>query len=188
MFENPTIHLLASAIVSLIQSSSAVTHESIRVTELISKFSTGLPPSRARIDGSVSTDTVVILTGSTGSLGAHLLAILLKEPQITKVFTLDRGEHIAARQKRSFSEKALPITILASEKLIRVTVDLSRDDLGIDSRILDEVRNSCYLACPLLITIDRSNHLRHISSTMHGKWISTYPSSHSKAIFRPPAD
>lgn len=86
-----------------------------------------------------SPEVVVVLTGSTGGIGAHLLAVLLEEPKITKVYTLNRGNHVVHRQKVSFEDKQLPVDLLDTPKLTQLAADLSREDLGLEPDILNEV-------------------------------------------------
>jgi len=50
----------------------------------------------------------VLLTGSTGSLGSYLLRELLYDPNVAKVYCLNRATDAAEKQEKSFDEKWLP--------------------------------------------------------------------------------
>lgn len=49
----------------------------------------------------------VILTGSTGSLGSHILLALLAKPQVAQVYCLNRAEAAKVRQVRLLSEQGI---------------------------------------------------------------------------------
>ncbi|KAI3319618.1 hypothetical protein HD806DRAFT_547878 [Xylariaceae sp. AK1471] len=53
-------------------------------------------------------DQVVILTGSTGSLGSYILASLLSRPAVKKVICLNRGTSSSSTQAYSFKSRRLP--------------------------------------------------------------------------------
>lgn len=50
---------------------------------------------------------VVILTGSTGSLGCYLLYQLLENPLVSRVYCLNRSQDSEERQRHSFRERGL---------------------------------------------------------------------------------
>lgn len=139
VFVHPTIQRLSAAIASLIDPSLSIVHGKAHIGDLIAKYSAYLPASRFSDKASATSDVVVVLTGSTGSLGAHILASLLEEAKVSKVYTLNRGDNVADRQKQSFVDKNLPTDLLASPKLVQLSADLTRDDLGLDSQALSEV-------------------------------------------------
>ncbi|KAM7208391.1 putative peptide synthetase [Naviculisporaceae sp. PSN 640] len=60
----------------------------------------------------------VLLTGSTGSLGTHLLHSLLQEPLVSHIYCLNRSPDAAKRQTESFRERHLKIP-LSSNKVER---------------------------------------------------------------------
>ena len=143
VFVHPTIQGLATAVASLVDPSSAIVQGKAHIGDLIAKYSADFPTARFSDKSVATSDFVVLLTGSTGSLGAHILASLLEEPKVAKVFTLNRGDNVAERQQQSFVDKNLPTDLLSSKKLVQLSADLSRDDLGLDSKVLDEVRIHC---------------------------------------------
>jgi thioester reductase-like protein len=55
----------------------------------------------------------VILTGSTGSLGSHLLLALLAKPQLDHVYCLNRAEDARARQIHLLSEQGIDVSHIA---------------------------------------------------------------------------
>lgn len=74
---------------------------------------------------------VVVLTGSTGSLGAHILALLLGRSDVRKVYCLVRGENPQERILEALRQRDLSISDPA--RLVALTSDLSRGDLGLST-------------------------------------------------------
>ena len=82
---------------------------------------------------------VIVLTGSTGSLGAHILALLLTRPEVRKVYCLVRGENpqervLGALRRRNLS---IPDTTL----LVALTSDISRSGLGLSPEIFKKLQS-----------------------------------------------
>ncbi|OJA12690.1 hypothetical protein AZE42_10104 [Rhizopogon vesiculosus] len=131
------------------QNGSGTVNGKTDIENMIEKYSVGFEQS-AR-DASASTvdkhtrgDHVVVVTGSTGGLGSYLLASLLQREDVSAVYAFNRPSRDAAssiqrRQKSSFEDRGLDATLLRSEKLVYVETDTSRDHLGLDRELYQEV-------------------------------------------------
>ena len=85
---------------------------------------------------------VVLLTGSTGNLGSEILEKLLRSTRVTKVYALNRhstSQAISERHLARFRDKGLDSALLASDKLVYVEGDLSKERLGISEELFSEV-------------------------------------------------
>ena len=104
---------------------------------MIEKYST----FEKHVPGSISAAEghVVILTGSTGSLGAHLLALLLTRSEVRKVYCLVRGANPRERVLEALQQRDLMVPDTA--RLVTLTSDLSRGDLGLSLEVLNELRS-----------------------------------------------
>lgn len=74
------------------------------MANLVQSFTRDLPntPSRGtRLP--LSSKLNILLTGSTGSLGTHLLQSLLDDPAISKVYCLNRSPNAQEKQSKSFT-------------------------------------------------------------------------------------
>ena len=183
VFNYSTLRQLTIATIDLINNSTSQPDRTTSIKELISRFS-DLPQVSSQESQSSST-SIVVLTGSTGALGSHILASLLLEPQVTKVYTLNRGKDIQARQKLSFSQKGLPEGLLVNPKLTQLTADLSHPTLGLDEETFEKVgvtKHVSLSALNLYHAGNRLNHLQLILFTMLGEWISTFRLPHSIPI------
>ncbi|KAF2130442.1 acetyl-CoA synthetase-like protein [Dothidotthia symphoricarpi CBS 119687] len=91
---------------------------------------------------------VVVLTGATGGLGAHLLAQLVRDPNVSTVWALVRAssDHAALeRTLKSLSSRDLYLTAEESRKVIAVPSDLSKPDFGLGPSRLEDLRSSLTL-------------------------------------------
>lgn len=140
VFEHPTLRELAEAISHLVDPTG--THEkevvSATVKLLLEKYSASIPkaPSATKIP---STSVVVLLTGSTGNVGSHVLASLLSEPRISKVYTLNRRAARTDRQKVAFEERGISVDLLSHTKLTQLFGDVALPNFGVDDHMYREV-------------------------------------------------
>lgn len=81
---------------------------------------------------------VVVLTGSTGSLGAHILAALLTRSNVRKVYCLVRGENPQERVLEALRQRG--VSVSDTTLLVALTSDLSRKDLGLSPEILKKIQ------------------------------------------------
>ncbi|KAJ7475732.1 hypothetical protein FB451DRAFT_255063 [Mycena latifolia] len=110
----------------------------------IAKYSEGFVEHKTA-SSSASTSNVVLLTGSTGALGSYLLAKLLQDDLVSKVYAVNRqssSSSLADRQKEAFVKRGLVVELLASSKLHLVEADISSLNAGLSSELYDEIRSS----------------------------------------------
>ena len=72
---------------------------------------------------------VVVLTGSTGSLGAHILTLLVTRSDVRKIYCLVRAENPQERVLEALRKRDLSVPDMT--RLVALTSDLSRSDLGL---------------------------------------------------------
>lgn len=135
IYSYPTIEKLADAALSV-----SKTHEE-SIEEMISKYSQGLDvslPVPAKVD---PTQQYVLLTGSTGNLGAQVLESLLLNDSVARVYTLNRPStktSMYERHRARFQDKALDLSLLSSPKLVFLAGKTSQD-LALPEKTLKEV-------------------------------------------------
>lgn len=85
-------------------------------------------------------DHTILITGTTGGLGAHVLEHLLKSHLSTRVFALNRkhssGDSASQRQSSAFASRGLDTGLLTSSRLRLLTAN-TLDELSQEVR--DEV-------------------------------------------------
>ncbi|KAG8221462.1 acetyl-CoA synthetase-like protein [Butyriboletus roseoflavus] len=155
IFENPTIELLAARIASIVDESGASQnldprqHHIAAINAMIDKYSTGLSRPAVSASGTLQNGTnpaqaVVLLTGSTGGLGSFLLAQLIENPTVERVYAFNRpaSTSSAERQRSSFVDKGLSVDLLKSDKLVYIEADASQDKCGLSPALYEEFRGA----------------------------------------------
>lgn len=132
-FEYPNLKALASYLSALRSGESySKRSETEEMQALIEKYGS----FAARSVEPAGAPRVVLLTGATGSLGAHLLHALLRVPSIEKVYCLNRGAEPHARTFESLQSRGLKAP---AERVESFSADLTRPDFGLDSELLKGV-------------------------------------------------
>ncbi|KAK1243101.1 hypothetical protein MKX07_003729 [Trichoderma sp. CBMAI-0711] len=130
VFEHPTINRLSSFLLSLRTGGETREEPSIiqQMESLVMKYSAKIP--------SKATDSAVVVTGATGSLGAHLVAKLASRPDINQVYCLVRARDPSHGHQRVVSSMlqrrvyhSLPLS--SRRKIIALPSDLSEPNLGL---------------------------------------------------------
>lgn len=109
------------------------------------KRATAVAPSKSGKHGQV-----VLLTGSTGGLGAHLLDELLKDDSVDTVYALNRkasrggGKSLQDRQRDAFSSRGIQQSTSHS-KLRLLEADLTQQHFGLDPTHYSELASTVTL-------------------------------------------
>ncbi|KAF9552954.1 acetyl-CoA synthetase-like protein [Agrocybe pediades] len=91
---------------------------------------------------------VVLVTGTTGGLGSYLLAELISNPAVSRVYALNRAGTasrgaLPQRQLRSLVERGLEgDSIMRSEKLVLVEANLNLGQFGLADELYNEMVSS----------------------------------------------
>lgn len=152
VFKNPSIVLLASALRAEASSTYSLEFnpEASQVEAMkaaIRKYTHTLPihvpdPTYPAPNAS---EEVVVLTGTTGGLGSHLLAQLIDTKTVARVYALNRksGKPLWERQAAVLAERlgsdSKAWEVMRSDKLRLVEATLEEEDLGIEKELYEEV-------------------------------------------------
>ncbi|KZO93861.1 acetyl-CoA synthetase-like protein [Calocera viscosa TUFC12733] len=107
---------------------------------MIEKYAGDFP-----MHNSVASGEIVLLTGSTGTLGTYLLQRLLQDERVERVYAVNRGNtkhDLLARQRHAFADRGLDTSLLESTKLRLIESDVASDNLGFSPELFQEVRES----------------------------------------------
>ncbi|KAJ7496484.1 putative aminoadipate reductase, partial [Mycena latifolia] len=149
-YTHPSIEQLANAIIKLLASDKSTGSDldpgqKLIIDEMIAKYSEGfdepiVQPKTATPSGGA----VVLLTGSTGGLGSHLLEILLRLASVERVYAFNRAGRasVSDRQKDAFVDRALDVELLSSKKLVYLEGDTSKADLGLPAKVYTTLRDT----------------------------------------------
>ncbi|KAI1751424.1 acetyl-CoA synthetase-like protein [Xylaria castorea] len=117
--------------------------EIAKMEELISEYSNFIThKSKPKSD-------VVVLTGATGALGAHVLSQLLDDPRVALVYSLVRGDNAFERISKSLEERGLTLSgnnPTRAKKLVALsTNNFGAPDLGLRPDEYAQLQNSATL-------------------------------------------
>lgn len=155
IFNNPSAHQLASHLVGLVgrsANSAEPSHARSSTMDLmISQYTQDLhvrPDFLAWPETDSNPMEGVVLTGTTGALGSHLLAQLLMNNKVRQVWAINRlhkGSLPSTKQRQiaSFEDKLLPVELLDHSKLKFLDCDLNENRLGLFADDYEEASDSC---------------------------------------------
>ncbi|KAI5885002.1 uncharacterized protein SCHCODRAFT_02594114 [Schizophyllum commune H4-8] len=135
------------------------------IIAMAAKYSEGLPgfvgastlPSHVALDSPspLRYPITVLLTGSTGHLGSEILALLLTDKRVERVYTLDRvgkghsleqadgrvstAAGVRERQRARWADRVLDRNLLKSSKLVSLVGDASAARLGQSEVVYEEM-------------------------------------------------
>ncbi|KAG6820230.1 putative NRPS-like protein biosynthetic cluster [Arthromyces matolae] len=139
IYSYPVLRDLAAHLVSLFsagQDHQCSRSASARIEAMIEKYSKDLDDSPGIVGSSWSEPAVVLLTGSTGNLGSEILAALLGNNRVQRVYAFNRPPPapltIEQRQLDRFQERGLNPELLKSDKLFYLLGDAAQPDFGLD--------------------------------------------------------
>ncbi|KAH9983958.1 hypothetical protein F4779DRAFT_612381, partial [Xylariaceae sp. FL0662B] len=110
VYSNPSIAALNAVVSILVEGKTPAlnteTNEQ-KLQKLYDMYAAKMPKSPRRPSPKPLNDFVVLLTGSTGSLGSYILDSLISNPRVSRIYCLNRGRRSIARQKDSQAAKGL---------------------------------------------------------------------------------
>ncbi|KAJ7206143.1 hypothetical protein B0H12DRAFT_1243356 [Mycena haematopus] len=148
IYAYPTLRLLADLFTRLMSGSMSkpedISRRADAMKAMVSKYAEGFPKHHATIDDLGA--EVVLLTGTTGALGSHILAHLLGLPEISKVYALNRPSsqthNIRERHCTSFTANGLDVQLLESPKLKLLETNLNQAQFGLPSEDYNALRDN----------------------------------------------
>ncbi|KAF4950174.1 hypothetical protein FSARC_13280 [Fusarium sarcochroum] len=172
IYRYPTPKDLAAYILSIQTGSVEQDEESKEVKEterLVSKYTENLPTPRSGKQQPLSNDQTIMITGTTGSLGAYMLDRLCKLPSVKKVVALNRGEDGGLSRQPSVSESRGLATDFSKVEFLQA--DLSLPDLGLGEfkyeALLASVDRIVHNAWPVNFNISVSSFESSIRGVRH---------------------
>ncbi|KAJ7625698.1 putative aminoadipate reductase, partial [Roridomyces roridus] len=146
-YSHPSIQDLTAAIAQLVRggdaASDSIDDHKAAVEAMISKYTQGFDwPIHLTATTPRSSDAVVLLTGTTGALGSHILAMLLESASVQRVYAFNRRGRtaISERQSDAFVDRGLNTELLSSGKLVYLEGDTAKGDLSLPADVWTELR------------------------------------------------
>ncbi|CAK7224033.1 putative NRPS-like protein biosynthetic cluster [Sporothrix bragantina] len=142
VYAHPTINQLASYLFIAVSNGAMdaiVDEETLRVKameDLVAKYTADLPKVNARRAASLA----VAITGTTGSLGTHMLERFLNDPAVTKVYCLNRSDDAQARQEAGFKARGKTYDLAAKTEFL--TVNMGDAQFGVDREVFKRLQRT----------------------------------------------
>lgn len=115
--------------------------------DTVKRFTSSFPARPANLrPRPTSSGDVVLLTGTTGGLGANLLAHFTTDPTVSKIFAFNRPSgNVVQRQVDAFSKHGVVEDCLRCPKYHLIEGDLTKPFFGLDEITFIQVRHLCLI-------------------------------------------
>ncbi|KAI8989661.1 acetyl-CoA synthetase-like protein [Trametes punicea] len=123
-----------------------------QMKELVEKYTRDWPAPRwqSDTDGDAhhsSSGERILLTGTTGRIGSHVVSQLLQKPGVKRVYALNREStgdavKLAQRQRKAFEDWGLDPELLSSEKVSFHPAEFDKPNLGLSEGVYDAIQAS----------------------------------------------
>ncbi|KAL4254134.1 Adenylate-forming Reductase [Pleurotus pulmonarius] len=120
-----------------------------QLQQVLTHFASGITFQRFHthppLEEDINPGKVVLVTGTTGGLGANVLHQLLQDQLVQHIYTLNRcrpGEFLREKQVQALRDNGLDPEIAKSPKITALCGDLRNPTLGLDDGVLNELRRT----------------------------------------------
>lgn len=140
---------------------------------LVAKYTSGFESPKTLLPSSLSSrDCVVLITGTTGVVGAHLLECLLHVPQVTRIFLLNRTKPgtptMLERHQEIFQAQSLDLTGLETDKVVYLEGNLDKDHFGLSTYTFNEMARNVTHIVHVAWPMDFAIPLAAFDHAIHG--------------------
>ncbi|KAH8113759.1 acetyl-CoA synthetase-like protein [Phellopilus nigrolimitatus] len=152
VYDYPTIvrlttYLSSSVSGTAVSSAGDATAKSRELEALVSKYTTAFPTFVAGEGSKDGGDgAIVLLTGSTGSLGSNILAKLIESKAVKRIYAMSRqsadGMSVKERHSKAFKRDSLDSRLLEDARVRFLEGDASHPDFAIDPKQFVEMQSS----------------------------------------------
>ncbi|KAJ7853342.1 hypothetical protein B0H14DRAFT_2758642 [Mycena olivaceomarginata] len=148
VYSHPTVRMLAEMLTKVAAGGVSTPEETSRraaaMQAMVEKYTQAFPQ---HISSARAPQTrAVLVTGTTGAFGSHILAHLLASSEISVVYAFNRPpSNLRERQCSAFLENGIDISLLDSPKLKLLTGDLNTSQFGLSSEDFNMLRENTTL-------------------------------------------
>ena len=164
IYANPSINQIATIFTNFLNSGLVpnqqrdVLKRNEKMSALVERYTTSLPQRLLAQKKPRTAAETIALTGSTGSLGFHLLQKLIEDPTISRVYCLDRAADAQQRFEQKSKKRA---DIQRHQKLMFLTVNFAQQDLGLTAVQMSELKENVDLIIHNAWKVDFNAPLEH---------------------------
>lgn len=164
IYSHPSIRKLEAAIIG-----ENITQNRVeQMQDTLVQFASKLPASHTLPVMHPSQGRVILLTGSTGSLGSYLLDALTTNSEIEKIYCANRGKSLEQRQTQSHLQKGLSADF---SKVSFLEADLNKPHLGLTETIYIDLLQSVTHIIHNAWDVNFNRSFESFANTyVHGVW------------------
>jgi thioester reductase-like protein/acyl carrier protein len=140
IYSHPSVAALTDAVLSITHGRNPeVGNHQMKLEKLYRRYTTNMPISaRQALPRYHQSPSIVLMTGSTGSVGSYVLDSLQKDEQVARIYCLCRGPDSFERQQSLQASKELsPL----SDKVQCLGTELSKSYFGLETDVYRELLN-----------------------------------------------
>ncbi|TFK38857.1 hypothetical protein BDQ12DRAFT_629926 [Crucibulum laeve] len=155
VYDHPSVTGLSHFLSSLVSGKKLVNGSEYNKEEAMhamsEKYSNSFPihkPSHSSAAGTHNEGGTVLVTGTTGALGSYLLAKLVEDPKVSRVYALNRVRRqgqmpLSDTQKVSLIDRGVdPVVVLNSPKVQLLEADFTQIGFGLPSKVYEQMLHS----------------------------------------------
>ncbi|RKU46997.1 hypothetical protein DL546_007725 [Coniochaeta pulveracea] len=176
IYQNPTPRQLANHLFPLTHQGNGISTETNEerqvklMKDLLSRYTQNLPPPKSNKPQPLHEGQTVLLTGTTGSLGAYMLDRLCRMDSVKRIVALNRGQD--GGRSRQPSINTFRNLTLDFSKVEFLESDLSKPDLGLGqdnkyNQLLATADRIVHNAWPVNFNISVASFEPHIRGVRH---------------------
>ncbi|KAL1643566.1 putative NRPS-like protein biosynthetic cluster [Didymella pomorum] len=138
IYSNPSVNRLAQALSQSVGKSNGsqalpLSREE-KMDRMVRKYTTDMVRQKRSVsERKPLKKHTVVITGSTGSLGTHILEQLLAIPEVERVYCLNRSDNAEHRTMEAFSKHSHNATSMSKVEFIKT--DFGSDKLGLTDEV-----------------------------------------------------
>ena len=154
VYQHPSIRALSDFVFAIATGRDlepdveAILEQKVHAMEaMVAKYSVDIASPRVPFGGPAPELDTVLVTGTTGRLGCHLLAQLIQDPKVRRVYALNRTSDNGAsaavltqRMRSVFETWELDPVLLQSEKIALLASNYVEERLGLDASTYAEIQ------------------------------------------------
>ncbi|KAL7928112.1 acetyl-CoA synthetase-like protein [Trichoderma chlorosporum] len=158
VFEQPSINRLSSFLLSLrigrdTNEESSIEQQMERLVALYSTETLSLSPKSS-----------IVVTGATGSLGAHVVAKLASRPDVGQIYCLVRANDLTHGQRRVVSSMMQrkvyhSLSLSSRRKIVVLPCDLAEPDLGLSKSAYESITENLSAVIHCAWSVNFNMHL-----------------------------
>ncbi len=138
-----------------------------RISAMVERYTKDLPPSSASTSKDIPIDRfVVVLTGSTGTLGTNILQVLLEDSQVIKVYCLNRAPDALERHQKAFADRVVHYDLATKVEFLQA--EFGGPQFGLESTKFKELKASVNVIVHNAWKVDFNHTLESFDAHIRG--------------------